>query len=452
MMQGQFEIPLETIGECFQGAVPASICTASLDGTPNATYLSIVQRVDSTHVALSRQFFNKTVVNLRTNQRCQAMIVDPTTGHQFRLDLIHERLESEGPLFERMRVQLEAVASQTGMAGVFKLQAVDVCKVLQCRAVPAPGTPAAEPKRPQSDVGALAAFSRRVMGAASVDELITESLVAFDECLGFNHSLLLALDELTPDRLYTIGSRGFSLSGVGSEVRLGQGVIGVAVASKRAIRIGHMEFERTYSRAVRSVVERDGAGQSLEQEIPLPGLPGARSHMAAPILVHDRPLGALYFQSEEYARFHDDDESVLTIAAHEIALAWTVLRFAPAAITASPPAQARPQVQPGEVKYYAADDSVFIDNEYLIKGVPGRILWTMLKKYAAERRIDFTNREMRLDPQLELPALHENLETRLILLRKRLEERCDYLHLVSTGRGRFRLLVEREIRLQEVTA
>ena len=51
--------------------------------------------------------------------------------------LVHERSASEGPLFEKMRVQLEAVASQTGMTGIFTLQAVEICRVLQCRQVPA---------------------------------------------------------------------------------------------------------------------------------------------------------------------------------------------------------------------------------------------------------------------------------------------------------------------------
>ena len=338
------------------------------------------------------------------------------------------------------------------MSGIFKLQGVDVCRVLQCRPVPAPAMPTAGRRRPHADAAALSAFSTRVTTVTTVDELITESLAAFDECLGLNHSLFLGFDELTPDRLYTVGSRGFPLSGAGSEVKLGQGIIGLAVARGRAIRVGHMEFERTYSRAVRSVVEQGSAGQSFEHEIPLPGLSDARSHLAVPILMHKKLLGAVYFQSEEYARFHDDDEYAASVAAHEIGLAWTILRFAPAAITAS----SSPRVSDGakeiaEVKHYTADDSIFVDNEYLIKGVAGRIFWALLKKYSAEQRVDFTNREIRLDPQLELPALHENLETRVILLRKRLEDRCNYLHLVSTGRGRFRLVVERELKLEEVS-
>ena len=450
MSELAFEVPLEELETCFQGAVPASVCTASQDGMPNATYLSIVQRVDEDHVGLSRQFFNKTVENFSTNPRCQIMLVDPTTGQQYRLDLVHDRAEFEGPLFERMRVQLEAVASQTGMTGVFRLQAVDICRVIESRMVPPRGGHPTQLLRKSANAAGLAEFSARITRAVSVDELITQSLVAFDECLGFSHSLFLVLDELTPDRLYTVSSRGFSISGAGSEVRIGQGIIGVAVASKRPIRVGHMEFERTYSRAVRSVVEREGIGQSLEREIPLPGLPDARSHLAIPILVQDKALGVLYFQSEEFARFHDDDENILRVAIQEIGLIWTILRFAPPAITASSSALNTRSSVAGEVKHYTADDSVFIDNEYLIKGVPGRILWALLKKFTDERRVDFTNREMRLDPQLELPSLHENLEPRLILLRRRLEDRCDYLHIVSTGRGRFRLVVDREIKLLEV--
>jgi adenylate cyclase len=75
------------------------------------------------------------------------------------------------------------------------------------------------------------------------------------------------------------------------------------------------------------------------------------------------------------------------------------------------------------------DDSVFIDGEYLIKGVSG----------LQEGRADFTNREMRLSDELRLPDFKDNLETRLLLLRRRLEEKAAPIRLLRTGRGKLRL-------------
>jgi hypothetical protein len=102
------------------------------------------------------------------------------------------------------------------------------------------------------------------------------------------------------------------------------------------------------------------------------------------------------------------------------------------------------------VKHYAEDDSVFLDNEYLIKGVAGGILWRLLRSHEEEHRSEFSNKEMRLDQSLELPDIKDNLEARLILLRKRLEERCDYLRIEKTARGRFRLVVARPLALVQV--
>ena len=42
-------------------------------------------------------------------------------------------------------------------------------------------------------------------------------------------------------------------------------------------------------------------------------------------------------------------------------------------------------------------DTVFIDHDYLIKGVAGAILWKIVREYAESGRVEFTNRELRLD-------------------------------------------------------
>ncbi|MNJ77738.1 hypothetical protein D3C77_753090 [compost metagenome] len=74
--------------------------------------------------------------------------------------------------------------------------------------------------------------------------------------------------------------------------------------------------------------------------------------------------------------------------------------------------------------------------------MPGRLLFHFLRLYAESGRCDFTNREVRLESALRLPDLKDNLETRLILLRRRLEERQAPVRLSRPGRGQIRLEVE----------
>jgi hypothetical protein len=104
------------------------------------------------------------------------------------------------------------------------------------------------------------------------------------------------------------------------------------------------------------------------------------------------------------------------------------------------------------VRRYRADDSIFLDHDYLIKGVAGAIFWKLVREHAQQGRSEFSNRELRLDPALRLPEHAENLEARLILLQRRLKERNSSIRIEKSGRGRFRLVADCGVTLKDVDA
>jgi len=68
--------------------------------------------------------------------------------------------------------------------------------------------------------------------------------------------------------LTTVASTGFPSSGAGSEVRMGEGMIGLAAARRQSVRVTQMSRELSYSHAAQEPAAT-GAG-SFEQVSPLP--------------------------------------------------------------------------------------------------------------------------------------------------------------------------------------
>ncbi|MBS0292017.1 MAG: GAF domain-containing protein [Proteobacteria bacterium] len=439
---------LRSIRACLEGAIPANIATCDADGTPNVAYLSQVFYVDEGHVALTFQFFNKTRQNILANPCATVLVLDPVTARYYRLYLHYLRTETEGPLFERMRAQLAGIASHEGMADVFALKGSDVYAVQRIEPLPGEGLP---PAPPRADLlGAVRLCSQRLARCTTLDELLQALLTGLQEQLGVQHAMVLMLDAAA-GRLYTVASVGYPRSGVGSEIRLGQGVIGVAAREATPVRISHVTHAALYSHTLRSSLQADDAAAG--PDIPYPGLAQPHSQMAVPLISCGRTLGVLFVESPLDLQFRYPEEDALVALAGQLAAAIDLLQAAPDEPAEAPPpgtGAATGQGQPLRVRHFPANDSVFINDAYLIKGVAGAIIWKLLREHVHSGRSDFSNRELRLDPALRLPDVADNLEARLLLLQRRLQESGTAIQIEKTGRGRLRLRVDAPVLLEDM--
>jgi hypothetical protein len=450
------EPSLDLIRPCLEGVIPGVVATCSADGIPNVAYLSQVEYVDPAHLALSFQFFNKTRHNVLANAHVELLVIDPRTGALYRIRARYLRTETEGALFERMKAKLAGIASHTGMSGVFRLLGSDVYEVQGIEQVSAADTVALPPPT----VNRLAALRKAAQALSSCTELeplLDAALDALTQGFGVEHAMLLLVDA-AGQRLYTVASRGYGESGAGSEIPVGEGVIGVAARMRTPIRISHLTHEYAYSRAMRRQMSAAGGSEALEREIPLPGLAEPHSQLAVPLMAGEALLGVLFAESLQDMRFSWDDEDALVSLAHHLGLMLRQLQQqgeapdaeARASTEALAPAPCGPaSAAPLQVRYFASDASVFLDDDYLIKGVAGAILWKLLRVHAASGRTEFSNRELRLSPDLRLPDVSDNLEARLLLLSRRLQDRRACVRIERTGRGRFRLCVARPLQLMD---
>jgi GAF domain-containing protein len=243
---------------------------------------------------------------------------------------------------------------------------------------------------------------------SDLEGLLSSLLAVLEAELGFAHSMVLLLDE-SGRRLYTVASLGYGDGGIGAEVAVGQGLIGTVAQERKILRLSDVDGDMRYGRAIRREVRSQPGGHALSPEIPLPGLADAQSYMAIPLLVRDRLVGVLAVESRDSLGFEEWHEAFLGIVANQAAVAIEN-------------AMLRDDAEEGPA--------------------PARM-------HATARRTEFTNRELRLDPSLGLPAIKDNLESRLILLRKRLEQKCPDLSMVPKCRGQFRLEVDCSLELVE---
>jgi len=394
------------------------------------------------------------------------LMVDPLTYDEYRLSLVYERTDRRGHVFNRLRADVDALAALVGMQTVFRLRAADIFRVVEIEQLPRTTPPTGVDARPvracSAELSGLAELARRIDRALDLEVVLETALLALDQLFGYAHTMVLLLDE-DGRNLYTIASHGFGDENVGAEVPIGEGQIGIAAERCEPFRLGGLTQMARYSRSIRRGYEDSGVQPG--RQIPMPGLPHAQSRVVVPAMGLGELIGVLVAESPTMSAFGSVDEDLMVVAASLLANAIGNARqldresdeATPAAVAATSQRATRPVPDAGPagsaadgtvmVRYFAVDASTFFDGDYLIKGVAGRILWSLLGQYQSTGRVEFTNRELRLDSTLDLPGFKDNLESRLLLLKRRLDEREAPVRIEKTGRGRFRLNVSAPLQL-----
>ena len=302
---------------------------------------------------------------------------------------------------------------------------------------------------PVFTVKALQDLSARIHGADSLEGLVDSILAGLEESFGFKQSMILVPTE-QEGVLVTIATRGYPENGAGSEMRYGEGIGGMVAEARKPIRISGLMRGMLYALAMAKAAQ-DPDARRAARRVPVPGLANPESQLGVPLLVRGELVGVLVLESETPYRFHEEDKATIELLGSYLAIAMQNMQWqertaelspeppvqrppdAPAADTVRPPSTADAL----EVVYYAGDECILVDGDYLIRGLPAKVLWRLLTIRTTTGRDEFTNRELRLDKSLNLPEWKDNLESRLILLRRRLEQKCPDIKLAPRCRGRF---------------
>lgn len=440
---------------CLQGVYPSTLYTCAADGTPNVNYISHVYYVDQNHVAISGQFLNKTRKNISANPLATAIVLDPINVCHVELIMCWKESQNTGNIFSLISERIKAIDSQIGGEGRFTLQSVEIFEVLEVK-VPEEFQYLLNQKDNKNlfSLCNLQSAIQHIQTANTLESLYDLILESLEKSFGFKHSLLLIPDSLT-NKLITINMRGYNLNGVGAEVKIGEGIIGKVAQTQKPLAFMGLKREYIYAQtSLRNFSEMDKEN-FFSEAIALPKLTDAASIIAVPLINRGKLVGVLEVQSLASVEFKESDEEFMMTFGSYVAMAIENLQFhiEPEMFALGPITVATKKessLKKINITYYIDDECIFIDGEYLIRSTPAKILWKLLQAYSGEGKTEFSNRELRLDKTLQLPDFKDNLETRLILLRKRLEAKNHGIVLRPNGRGKFSIEVSGQVILDVI--
>jgi adenylate cyclase len=416
-------ISLESLEACFQGQIPSAIATVNSSRVTNATYISKVHHVDPERVALSNQFMSKTVRNIADNPKASVLLTDPFTYEQFRLQLVFERSETRGKVFDRLSDEIDEIAAIEGVTSKFKLQSADIFRVREIQQLPTLGK-LEQQKRIRSQ--ASPSWKEAIKIVETISRASSNELA-----LQLAQTKIMQVFENARVNFYALKNDGVLVNiATNEQIPMGQGLIGTAALRAETLVMDNLLVASRYAKSV---------GNTEPEQNPI------KSALVTPLISKGEVVGVISVTGEIAAAFGEEEKFALqTISA---ALAPVVgNKETPL------PKQAEQEQQSLTVRFYQYDGSVFIGDDYLVRGLSGEVFAHMVQSFISSGKDSFTNRELRMAPDLQIPGLRDNLESRIHTLLQRLSERDAGIRLERQTRGRYQLRVDGELSFEVISS
>jgi PAS domain S-box-containing protein len=145
---------------------------------------------------------------------------------------------------------------------------------------------------------ALVEIGQELASTTDLEDLLNRILRIAREVFRFENAIVRLLDE-NGEHLVAVASYGYDETAVGQVVRVGQGVMGRAAKLEEPVLVADIRKSPDY----------------------LPGIPGARSELAVPLISREKLIGVLNVESPRPEAFSRDDVEPLLTLGRQAAIA-----------------------------------------------------------------------------------------------------------------------------------
>tara|TARA_X000000950_G_scaffold220007_1_gene264946 strand:- start:1424 stop:2932 length:1509 start_codon:yes stop_codon:yes gene_type:complete len=172
-------------------------------------------------------------------------------------------------------------------------------------------------ERRNKEIEIIERVASQISKTLNLDAIAKTMLISMEEYFGFKHSMILLLDG-SESVLKVIATHGYKEEGIGAEVKIGVGVIGMVAKKKKLMRMANLGAQKQYMQAIKQQIQPSDETVIVDVTS-LPGLKNAESQVAIPMLMEDELIGVFSVESDQVNIFDKSDELIIKILANQTA-------------------------------------------------------------------------------------------------------------------------------------